>query len=198
MIKAGWAGQPREEQGTSTADQKSELTYCGARVICAARPATAKLLAAVQAFQPGEKLAAEDTFQRLFGEKKRIGRAYPTCVLWRQTTLGNHHTVNVGMQQQVLAPGTQNAEHADLGAQVPGIARHLEGRRRAGGEQQIVEQARVLQRQHVEFVRHGEDYVKVAGGQQFLFSRGLRASCLPRPYRDRSKFRTLVCNNSSL
>ena len=76
------------------------------------------------------------------------------------------------MQQQILSPGMQNAEHADLGTQMLGIARHLEGRLCAGRKQQIVKQARVFQRQHVEFVRHGEDHVKVTSGQQFLFARG--------------------------
>ena len=76
------------------------------------------------------------------------------------------------MQQEILPPGVQNTEHADLGSQVLGITGNLDGCRRAGGEQQIVEQARVLQCQHVEFVRHGEDHVKVTGGQQLLFPCG--------------------------
>ena len=76
------------------------------------------------------------------------------------------------MQQQILSPGVQNAEHADLGAQMLGIARQFDGGLGAGGEQQFVEQPCVLESQHVEFVRHGENHVKVARGQQFLFSRG--------------------------
>ena len=46
----------------------------------------------------------------------------------------------------------------------------LEQGLRAGGEQQIVEQTRVLQGQHVEFVRHSEHDMEVAGGQEFAFA----------------------------
>ncbi len=63
-------------------------------------------------------------------------------------------------------------QHADLSSQVLGIARDLDRGLGAGGEQQIVKQSGVLQGQHVEFVRHREDHVKIAGGKQFLFPRG--------------------------
>ena len=76
----------------------------------------------------------------------------------------------VGMQEQVLSPGVQDADHADLGAQVFAIAGDLQQGLRAGGEQQVVEQTRVLQRQHIEFVRHSEHDMEVTGGQQFAFA----------------------------
>ena len=79
--------------------------------------------------------------------------------------------MNVGMQEQVLSPGVQDADHADLGAQVFRIGCDLQQGLRAGGEQQIVEQTRVLQSQHVEFVRHGEHDVEIAGVQEFAFPR---------------------------
>ena len=41
---------------------------------------------------------------------------------------------------------------------------------RAGGEQHVVEQTRVLQGQHVEFVGHGEHDMEVTGGQEFAFA----------------------------
>src|SRR5438552_11379006 len=40
----------------------------------------------------------------------------------------------------------------------------------SGGEQQVVEQTRVLQGQHIEFVRHSEHNMEVAGGQEFAFA----------------------------
>ena len=52
--------------------------------------------------------------------------------------------VNMGMEQQVLSPGVQNADHADLRAQVFGIGGDFQQGLRAGGEQQVVEQTRVL------------------------------------------------------
>ena len=73
------------------------------------------------------------------------------------------------MQQQVLPPGVENADHADFCSQVFGISRDLQQSLRAGSEQQVVEQTRVFQGQHIEFVRHGEDHVKVAGGEDLSF-----------------------------
>src|SRR5467141_3133968 len=71
------------------------------------------------------------------------------------------------MQQQVLPPGMQNADHADLCSQVFGIGRDLQQGLRAGSEQQIVEQTRVVQGQYMEFMGHSEHNMEVAGGQEF-------------------------------
>ncbi len=78
--------------------------------------------------------------------------------------------MNVGMQQQVLPPGVQNADHADLCSQVLGIGRDLPQGLRTGSEQQVVEQTRVVQGQHIEFMRHSEHHMEVAGGQEFSFA----------------------------
>ena len=43
-----------------------------------------------------------------------------------------------------------------------------------GGKQQVVKYARVVQRQHIEFVRHGEHDVEVDGGEKLAL-----ASCEP-------------------
>src|SRR6266700_6557415 len=74
------------------------------------------------------------------------------------------------MQKQVLSPGVQDADHADLCAQVFAIDSDLQQGLRAGGEQQVVEQTRVLQRQHLEFVGHSEYDMEVTDGQEFAFS----------------------------
>ena len=62
----------------------------------------------------------------------------------------------------------QDADHADLGAQVFAIDGDLE--QGLSGEQQVVEQTRVFQGQHVEFVGHSEHNMEVAGGQEFAFA----------------------------
>src|ERR1035437_1181598 len=74
------------------------------------------------------------------------------------------------MQKQVLSPGVQDADHGELGAQVFAIDSDLQQGLRAGGEQQVVEQTRVLQRQHIEFVGHSEHDMEVTGGQEFGFA----------------------------
>jgi hypothetical protein len=56
------------------------------------------------------------------------------------------------MQEQVLSPGVQDADHTDLCSQVFRIECNFQQGLRAGGEQQIVKQAQVFQGQHIEFV----------------------------------------------
>ena len=51
-----------------------------------------------------------------------------------------------------------------------GIGRDFQQRLRAGGEQQIVEDSRVVQRQHIEFMGHGEDHMEVAGSEKLSLS----------------------------
>jgi hypothetical protein len=82
------------------------------------------------------------------------------------------------MQQQVLPPGMQNADHAELGSQVFGIGRDLQQGLRAGSEEQVIEQTRVVQGQYLEFMGHREHHVKVAGGQEFSLAG--RQPALPR------------------
>src|SRR5437899_3574021 len=83
------------------------------------------------------------------------------------------------MQKQVLSPSVQDADHADLGAQVFAIDGDLQQGLGAGNEQQVVEQTRVFQGQHVEFVGHGEHDMEVAGSQEFAFaSRQPAFACL--------------------
>ena len=50
-------------------------------------------------------------------------------------------TVNVGMQEQVLSPGVQDGNHANLGSQVLRIGCDFQQGLRSGGEQQIVKQS---------------------------------------------------------
>jgi hypothetical protein len=61
----------------------------------------------------------------------------------------------------------QNADHPDFRAQVFGVGRYLQQRLRTGGEQQVVEQTRVVQGQHMEFMGHREHHMEIAGGQEF-------------------------------
>ena len=66
---------------------------------------------------------------------------------------------------QLLAPGVEDGEAADLGTQVLGIG----GDRAQGGghglEQQVVDHRLVLQRQAGDGFRQSEDHVKIDDGQ---------------------------------
>src|SRR6266403_1662301 len=117
-------------------------------------------------FETGQKFSTKDTAEDLHGQEERIARADPTTVVWRYSARRNS-AVNVGMQQQVLSPSVKNANHADFCPQVYGIGRDLQQRLRAGSEQQVVEQTRVVQGQHMEFMGHSEHHMEVAGGQEF-------------------------------
>jgi hypothetical protein len=57
------------------------------------------------------------------GDQKEAARGGGR-VLWRQASHRNH-TVDVGMQQEIRSPGVEDTEHADVGAEVLGVTRHL-------------------------------------------------------------------------
>ena len=76
------------------------------------------------------------------------------------------------MMQQRLAPGVENAEKAECGAEVLRRPGDLEERRRARVEEQVVDDAFVLQGQPGEGVRQGEDDVGVPDRQQLALALG--------------------------
>ena len=76
--------------------------------------------------------------------------------------------MDVGMKQEILAPGVQDGEESDLGSKMLGIGGHLGKRLGNGAEQQVVEFDRILPDECVEFMGQCEYGVKVAGRQQFL------------------------------
>ena len=56
----------------------------------------------------------------------------------RETTAGDH-TMQVGMMEQVLAPGVEHGEKADLRTQVLGISGDSEQGVRCGSEQDTIQ-----------------------------------------------------------
>ena len=88
--------------------------------------------------EKSEILAAEDTAENLDGEEEGILGMNPARVAWIETAGGND-AVEVRMQAQVLSPGVQNAEEADLGSEVPGVGCDFKHGLGAGAEEQIVE-----------------------------------------------------------
>jgi hypothetical protein len=69
------------------------------------------------------------------------------------------------MMLEVLSPGMQHAEEADLGAEVLGIGGDLEQSGGAGAKQQMIDGLLILQRQPRQFMRQREDHVEVADGK---------------------------------
>ena len=68
----------------------------------------------------------------------------PLGVVRREPSAWND-TVEMRMEQKILSPGVQNAEEADVGAQVFRIASDLQKRLRHSTEQEVVEFDLVLE-----------------------------------------------------
>ena len=78
--------------------------------------------------------------------------------------------MDMGMMQQVLAPGVQHRQKADLRSQMPGIGGDLLQRLGHRPEQQAVADPLVLQCQRRKFLGDGEDDVTIRHREQFLGS----------------------------
>ena len=116
-----------------------------------------------------EKLAAEDAAEDLDGEEKGIFRMNPVRIAWIEAAGGNH-AVEMRMQSQVLSPGVENAEEADLGSEVLGVGRNLEHGLSAGAKEQIVKQPWIALAERVQLVGQGKDDVEVGDAEQILFA----------------------------
>jgi hypothetical protein len=95
----------------------------------------------------------------------------PAGVIWGQTS-GWDEAVDMRVSEQVLAPGMQDGEESDLGAQVLGIGGYLEKRFRTGAEQEVIEDLFILQHQLTELMRQGEDNVDIGDRQEFILASG--------------------------
>src|SRR5271156_3774531 len=116
-----------------------------------------------------EELAAKDAAEDLDGEKEGIFRMNPVRVAWIEAAGGND-AVEMRMQSQVLSPGVQNAEEADLGSEVLGAGRNFEHGLSAGAEEQIVEQPWIALTERIQLVGQGKDDVEVGHAEQILFA----------------------------
>ena len=76
-------------------------------------------------------------------------------------TARGHDAVHVRVVQEGLPPGVEHAEKAECGAEVLRRPGDLEERRRTRLEEQVVDDALVVQGQPREGVREGEDNVGV-------------------------------------
>ena len=89
-----------------------------------------EVAAVVGATQRRDKLPAKDPTEDLHGqEEARVLRPNPALVIGRQAA-GGHDAVDMRMPDQRLAPRVEDAEEADLGAEVTRIGGDLAQRRR--------------------------------------------------------------------
>jgi hypothetical protein len=121
--------------------------------------------------QGGDELTPEDATEYVDGQEEGIAGMDPAGLIWGQTS-GGDHAVDMRMMEQVLTPGMQDGEEADLRSQVFGVGGHLEKSLRTGAEQEVINDLLVLQRQLAELVRQGEDNMDVGDRQEFVLASG--------------------------
>ena len=112
-----------------------------------------------------EELAAEDAAEHPDGQEEAAAAGDPAAAVERESA-GGHEAVHVRVVQQGLPPGVEEGEEADAGAEMTGIGGHLQERLRGGAEEQVVENARILECEGGEGMRQGEDHVRVRHRQQ--------------------------------
>jgi len=76
------------------------------------------------------------------------------------------------MMLEALSPGVKDQEAANRRAQAFRVGRDLQQRRRRGPKQEVVDDAFIGQRETRERLRHRENEMHVADGQELLLPRG--------------------------
>jgi hypothetical protein len=118
----------------------------------------------------GSELAAENAAECADGQKEAVGRSDPSGMIGSYAASRND-VMDVRMMLKVLSPGMEHAKKPDLCSQMLRVAGEFQQCRGAGSEEQIVKQSLVLQSESREFVRQGEDDMKVRHRQQLRRSR---------------------------
>src|SRR5260370_33036561 len=72
------------------------------------------------------EFATEHLAENCYGEKEVVAPGINPMGVVRRQTAGSNDAVNMGMMQQLLVPGAQNTEEADLGVEVLGVAGNLD------------------------------------------------------------------------
>src|SRR6266852_6614479 len=129
-----------------------------------------QLAVAKGALESGNKLAAKDATEHLDGKKEGIASFDPMRVIGGEST-GRNHAMDMRVKPQLLIPGVQHAEEADLGTEVSRIASDFEKGFRTGAKQKVVDDLLVLQRQWCQLTRQGEDHMDVACREKLLATR---------------------------
>jgi hypothetical protein len=132
-------------------------------------PAEMQLVAAKGSSKTGDKLAPEHSTEDFNRQEEWIAGTNPLRMIRRQAAGGNC-VVHMGMVQQVLSPGVENAEESDLGAEMPGIGGHLQKSGRRGTEEQIVKDPLVLQGQRAQLAEETWRNVRLVTLIQFAMA----------------------------
>src|SRR5271163_4711111 len=85
-------------------------------------------------------------------------------------TTRRDQAVDVRMEEQVLAPGMQDADESNPRREPLRVGGDFLHRGGAAAEEQVVQQAGIALAERVQLVRQRKDHVEVADGQQFLLT----------------------------
>lgn len=118
-------------------------------------------------FESGEELATEDSGQDLDGEEEPLATFNPRPSIGREATSGDN-AVEMGMEEDVLAPGVKNRSEADLRAEMALVPCDFQESPGGGREEAVEEKTLVAQDEGVEFFGQSEDHVEVRDGKQTL------------------------------
>jgi len=118
-------------------------------------------------FEEAEELTSEQGRQDSDGKEESFAAGDPAVAVRRKAAPGDD-PVEVGMIQEVLPPGMENADHPHLGAEMFGVLGQF--RERLGGrvKKEVVQELRVHGNQGVQFGGEGEDHMEVFDRQEVL------------------------------
>src|SRR5260370_18767831 len=102
-----------------------------------------QLAVAKGALESGNKLAAKDATEHLDGKKEVVASLDPTRAIGRQPT-GRDYAMYMRVKFELLTPGMQHAEEADLRPEMSRIATDFEKGFRTGATQELIHDLPVL------------------------------------------------------
>jgi len=109
--------------------------------------------------------AAKETRENSHGEKEVLTTTDPALTVEGETAAGDH-AMQVWVMEQILAPGMEHGQKADLGAEVFGIKGNSGERLRSGRKENVVDGALVLQGEMGQLLRECKDNMEVLNWQQ--------------------------------
>ena len=115
-------------------------------------------------FELCHELAAEEAAQHAHRKEEAGSGRLPGCSVVGQAAR-REDAVHMWMVDERLAPGVQDREEPEAGAEVTGVQGDLLQRTGCAAQQEVVDDAGVLKRERREGLRQGEDHVRVGHGQ---------------------------------
>jgi len=115
--------------------------------------------------QQFQESPAEEARQHPYGQKEPRPTGHPAPPIGGESAAG-HHAVQMRVVDQILSPGVQDREEADLGAQVLRVCADGAQCVSRGGEQQIINHRLVLVRNGRDLLGQREDDVEVLAVQE--------------------------------